>query len=267
MRPRSTGARIACLVPSITELVFALGLGDAMVARTGFCVHPRGSVRSVPKIGGTKDPDLDALRALAPTHLIVNVDENRRDVVDAARAFVAHVIVTHPQAPQDNVRLYRLLGAIFGREAQAQALVAQLEAASSALARAVAGLPRERVLYLIWRKPWMGVAPHTYIGATLAAAGWDVIVAADASARYPVLADADPAWTEAQRILVSSEPYAFRERDAQAIARERSRPALLVDGEMTSWYGPRAIEGLTYLARLRRELAQRRGPPAGGPSH
>src|SRR3982750_4583053 len=86
--------RIACLVPSITELLFALDLGAHVVARTGFCVHPHDAVRRVPKIGGTKDPDLAALRALAPTHLIVNVDENRREVVEEAVRFIPHVVVT-----------------------------------------------------------------------------------------------------------------------------------------------------------------------------
>ena len=82
--------RIASLVPSLTELLFALDSADCVVARTGFCVHPR-EARRVPKVGGTKDPDLARLRELRPTHLVVNVDENRREVVDAARAFVPHV--------------------------------------------------------------------------------------------------------------------------------------------------------------------------------
>src|SRR5436305_9972900 len=93
--PAADDARIACLVPSLTELLFALDLGAQVVARTGFCIHPRDAVRRVPKIGGTKDPDLVALRALAPTHLIVNVDENRREVVEEAARFVPHVVVTH----------------------------------------------------------------------------------------------------------------------------------------------------------------------------
>lgn len=248
-------ARIACLVPSITELLFALDLGGEVVARTGFCVHPRGAVRRVPKVGGTKDPDLARLQALAPTHLIVNVDENRREVVDATRAFVPHVIVTHPQEPEDNVRLYRLLGAIFGRRAAADRLAETFTAALTALRAAVAPLPREPVLYLIWRKPWMTVAPETYIGATLAAAGWDVVPLATCSGRYPALDEDDGAWQRARRILVSSEPFAFRARDAQAIAQAKDRPAHLIDGEMTSWYGPRAIAGLHYLAALREEIA------------
>ena len=113
-RRAGPSARIACLVPSLTELLFALDLGAQVVARTGFCVHPRVLVRRVPKVGGTKDVDLEALRAARPTHLVVNVDENRREVVDAARAFVPHVIVTHPLVHEDNRRLYALFGAMFG---------------------------------------------------------------------------------------------------------------------------------------------------------
>src|SRR4029453_17131576 len=90
--------RIASLVPSLTELLFALGLGESVVARTGFCVHPKPEVARVPKVGGTKDPDLTRLAKLAPTHLVVNVDENRREVVDAARAFVPHIVATPPMA-------------------------------------------------------------------------------------------------------------------------------------------------------------------------
>ncbi len=245
--------RIACLVPSLTELLFALNLSEHVVARTGFCVHPREAVKSVPKIGGTKDPDLDRLRALSPTHLIVNVDENRREVVDAARTFVANIIVTHPLKPHDNVRLFRLIGAIFDRRAAAERLVAAYVEAAAELDTSAAQWPRERVLYLIWRKPWMTVARDTYVSATLARAGWDTMPA-QTTQRYPAIADDDTAWRDAQRILVSSEPYAFRARDAAALAARWQRPAHLIDGEWTSWYGPRAIEATRSLAQFRAAL-------------
>jgi ABC-type Fe3+-hydroxamate transport system substrate-binding protein len=248
--PAGARPRIASLVPSLTELLFALDLGDCVVARTGFCVHPRPAVKRVARIGGTKDPDLDALRALAPTHLVVNVDENRREVVEAAARFVPHVIVTHPAAPDDNPRLYALFGAVFDRAAAAAALAARYAQARAELDRAVAPLARERVLYLIWRKPWMTVARDTYVSATLAAAGLDT-VPERAAKRYPEVADDGPEWRAAQRILLSSEPYAFRAADAAALARAHATPATLIDGEWTSWYGPRAIEGLRALARFR----------------
>ncbi len=247
--PATAGARIACLVPSLTELLFDMGLGGQVVGRTGFCVHPRAA-RAVPKVGGTKDPDLARLRELAPTHLVVNVDENRREDVEAARAFVPHVIVTHPQAPADNARLYALFGAIFDRRDEAVALERELDVALDAARAATRALPRERVLYLIWRKPWMTVARDTYLGATLAFVGWDTLPAAPAR-RYPAVADDAPEWSEAQRILLSTEPYAFRASDAQALAAARDKPVHLVDGEHTSWYGSRAIAGLHALAALR----------------
>ena len=95
--PRAAAdCRIVSLVPSLTELLFALGLGARIVGRTGFCIHPREAVRAVPKLGGTKDVNLDRLRALQPTHVILNIDENEAPLADALRATVPHVIVTHP---------------------------------------------------------------------------------------------------------------------------------------------------------------------------
>ena len=111
------------------------------------------------------------------------------------------------------------------------------------------------MLYLVWRDPWMTVARSTYVSATLARVGWDTLPA-EAGARYPAIGEDDPAWTGAQRILLSTEPYAFRARDAEALARRTGKSAHLVDGEWTSWYGPRAGAGLVALAGLRGTLAR-----------
>ena len=235
--------RIACLVPSVTETLFALGLGDRVVARTGFCIHPRETVRRVPRVGGTKDPDLAKLRALAPTHLVVNVDENRREDVDAAREFIASVVVTHPMGPADNPRLFALLGAIFDRRDDAAKLASDARASLDALQARASTLSRERVLYLIWRKPWMTVSRDTYVSRTLGAAGFDTLPV-EAGVRYPQVDDAD-------RVLLSTEPYAFRERDAAALREGLRKPVDLIDGEWTSWYGVRAIAGLRGLGNYR----------------
>src|SRR5213592_3497021 len=92
--------RIASLVPSLTELLIVLGLREHLVARTGFCIHPADAVRDIPKVGGTKDVNLAKLRRLAPTHVLVNVDENRLETAEALREFVPEVIVTHPSRPE-----------------------------------------------------------------------------------------------------------------------------------------------------------------------
>jgi len=256
--PAGADARIVSLVPSITELLFALGLERQIVGRTGFCVHPRDKVGNVPKVGGTKAVRIEAVRALQPTHLIVNIDENERDTVEQLRTFVPHVVVTHPQTPQDNLSLYTLLGAIFDREEQARHLAAALqtrlnEAASHSFAA-------QNVLYLIWREPWMTVARDTYISAMLRLVNWhtlpDVQGGTAGAGRYPSFefhgAGRAPWLAGVERILLSSEPYRFTQAHCDALKRDPylgGRRIELIDGEMVSWYGVRAIEGIAYLMR------------------
>lgn len=257
-------ARIVSLVPSITELVCDLGLAPQLVGRTGFCVHPRGTVKSIPKVGGTKDVDLERLRALAPTHVIVNVDENRKETAEAIARFVPRVIVTHPLDPRDNLALYRLLGGIFGREREAEALCARFEDAFAAAERAAAGFAPQRVLYLIWRDPWMTVARDTYIARTLALVNWQT-VPERTSTRYPEIALDRRTLAGVDVVLASSEPYMFRERhvaELAALPMLAGKRVALIDGEMTSWYGSRAIAGLGYMPRFRRALETR--PPHHG---
>jgi len=262
--PHRGPARIVSLVPSLTELLCELGLAGELVGRTGFCIHPQAVLKSVPKLGGTKDVNLARLRELAPTHVIVNIDENRRECVEEIAAWVPHMIVTHPCAPEHNLDLYRLIGGVFGREVQAQRLAAELTQAL-AEARAVgASLPREKVLYLIWREPWMTVARSTYISATLATVGWDTLPAAD-TPRYPAF-EWDEAWLrDVARVFLSSEPYRFRDTHRAGMVALTGRPVALIDGEMSSWYGSRAVAGLRYLTALRRELAGQRGAGGAGP--
>jgi ABC-type Fe3+-hydroxamate transport system substrate-binding protein len=235
------------LVPSITELLCDLGLARQLVGRTGFCIHPRETVRTITKVGGTKDVKLDKIRALAPTHVVVNIDENRRETAEALAEFVPHVIVTHPQSPRDNLPLYRLLGAIFSRDAAADELCAAFEAAYARAARP--SRPPQNVLYLIWRDPWMTVAPDTYIAQTLALINWRTVPVQTAD-RYPQIKLEAFAGT-VQRVLLSSEPYHFQEHHISEItALVDGADVSLIDGEMTSWYGSRAIRGLGYVADL-----------------
>ncbi len=252
-------ARIVSLVPSLTELICDLGLAAQLVGRTGFCVHPRETLKRIPKVGGTKDVNLAKVRALAPTHALLNIDENERPAAAALAQFVPHLIVTHPLAPLDNPPLYRLIGGIFGREQAAEALCAQFQQAHAALASAARAWPRQRVLYLIWKDPWMTVARDTYISRTLALAGWDTLPA-NATARYPQVKLDEALLRHAQLVLLSSEPYRFRDRDLaqlRALPVMRGKTAALIDGEAASWYGSRAIAGLNTLRGLRQKLSGR----------
>ena len=260
--------RIASLVPSLTELVFALGLGDRLVARTGFCIHPKEQVAGVAKVGGTKDVRLERLRRLAPTHVLVNIDENRRETIDAVRAWGAaapEIVVTHPLDPDDNLALVDQLAATFAGEpgvaASAEALRRDL--AVELAATTASGRPERRVLYLIWHRPWMTVARDTYLSRMLARIGWQTLPDATGgfagAARYPALAGSERWLADVDEVLLSSEPFAFSAEHARAA--QAMCPAARVrrvDGELLGWYGVRAVAGLRYL----RALADDNGAPA-----
>jgi hypothetical protein len=227
------------------------------VARTGYCIHPAETVASIAKVGGTKDVNLDKLRRLAPTHVVVNIDENRLETVEALRGFVPAVLVTHPCGPQDVPGLIGQMVAAFGAEPgvtdRAAALTAELSCELGATG------PRQRtavpVLYLIWREPWMTVARDTYIARMLACIDWCTLPAVDGGghgvARYPVIRGDEPWLAEVAQVLLSSEPYAFTAEHltlAQALCPQAQ--VRLVDGELLSWYGARTAAGLRYLRGL-----------------
>ena len=244
-------ARIVSLVPSITELLCDLGLASQLVGRTGFCIHPKAVVADIPKVGGTKDVNLEKIRKLAPTHVVVNIDENEKPTVDALAQFVPHVVVTHPLVPQDNLALARLMGGIFGAREKAEAWCAAF-AEELARLRALPAGPARTVLYCIWQDPWMSVSKDTYIAAMLAELGWRV--PGLGAARYPRFE-----WSEAlvdglDAVLLSTEPYRFTEAHADALEKQVGIPVLLVDGEMMSWYGSRALAGLRYLREVKTML-------------
>jgi hypothetical protein len=242
--------RIVSLVPSITELLCDLDLSEQVVGRTGFCIHPWETVKEIPKVGGTKDLKFDRIRELEPTHVVVNVDENRKEDAEALAEFIPNVVVTHPLGPRDNLDLYRQMGREFDRGPEAEAMCERFEAA---LARVEDG-PEQRVLYLIWRDPWMTISRETYISQTLGIFNWQTqpsvlgnpVGDKGQRVRYPEVDLAD--FSEVDRVLLSSEPFHFKDHHVAEVAKcLPGAEVSLIDGEMTSWYGSRAIAGLDYL--------------------
>jgi ABC-type Fe3+-hydroxamate transport system substrate-binding protein len=249
--------RIASLVPSLTELVVELGLLHQLVARTGFCIHPGGDLRAVPKVGGTKDVNLSKLEQLAPTHVLVNVDENRLDTVQALRSLGAEIVVTHPCSPEDNLDLVDQLAQAFAAQ---PGVAERAQALSLALRQELQltqpeGRPAQRVLYLIWHDPWMTVARDTYLSRMFARIGWQTLPERTGgyagAARYPTVTGDEPWLGAVERVLLSSEPFAFQDRHhAAAQALCPAARVIRVDGELLSWYDSRAVAGLRYLRTL-----------------
>ena len=242
-------ARIVSLVPSITELLCDLGLAAQLIGRTGFCIHPKETVRTIPKVGGTKDVNLEQLRELAPSHVIVNIDENERPLYEALCEFVPHVFVTHPITPRDNLALFHSLGSLFGKEQRAEELVEEFEAHFAALGEK-GSYPEQTILYLIWKNPWMAVNQETYIAEMLQLINWHLTCGLHDD-RYPEVSLSEFAG-KVDRVLLSSEPYSFREKHLAEVKNMMGSQTTveLVDGEMLSWYGSRAIPGLDYLCTL-----------------
>ncbi len=265
-RPAGAKARIVSLVPSITELLFTLGLGDRVVGRTTFCVHPEDRVAGVTRVGGTKTPKIDRIRSLEPTHVIVNIDENDRERVEEIARFVPRVIVTHPLGPRDNPGLFRLLGYVFDAEAVAETLVQEFESALRRMEESAALLPPLRVLYLIWRKPWMTISRATYISRVLALARWQSVGGNEV--RYPEIELNPSLASEIDLVLLASEPFPFKPRHMEEVRDALgSGPVVeIIDAEMVSWYGSRAIPGLHYLRDFAPRIAARaKGAAAARP--
>jgi len=251
--------RIVSLVPSLTELLFDFDLGGVVVGRTDFCRHPAARIGAVPSVGGTKTVDRATLAALVPTHVIVNVDETPRALYDQLIADGYRVIVTHPCAVEDNLRLYRLIGGLFDRGPAADARVGGLEAALAEAVAARTALPQRSVLYLIWRKPWMTVDRTTYISQMLAHVNW-LTVPARSVDRYPSIEMDETLLSQVDLVLFASEPFPFSEKRVAQFRADfpaHAGKAVSIDGEMISWYGSRAIAGLRYALQLARKLRDR----------
>jgi ABC-type Fe3+-hydroxamate transport system substrate-binding protein len=252
--------RIASLVPSLTETLFALGLGEQLVARTGYCIHPAPAVKAIAKVGGTKDVNLAKLAALRPNHVLLNRDENTLATLAAVQAFMPlpQILANHPLEPLDNLAVFRELGDAFNVREAAEQLCQQFQLAYDA---AIAHhWPPKKVLYLIWQDPWMSVASNTYISQTLALFGLhtspSVVGETVGATRYPVIDDLATCVQAhgIDAVLLSTEPYSFKDSHCAALRAQLGVPVHLVNGEYTSWYGSRAIEALPALATWRKTL-------------
>ena len=239
-------------MPSLTELLFALGLGPQVVGRTMYCVHPEDWVEGVPSVGGTKKVSMEKVSALRPTHAVVNIDETPKELAGDLADRGIRVVTTHPVEVADNIPLFKLLGGVFGAGARAQTLSTDFERAYRRVTTKLGRGPNRRVLDLIWKDPWMTVSADTYVSSMLSLIGWRTI-GDEKDQRYPEIKLSDALLADADLVLFSSEPFAFTEAhvaEFRSVHPADAEKARLVDGQLLSWYGPRAIAGLGYLQDL-----------------
>lgn len=249
--------RIISLVPSQTELLHDLGLGERVVGITKFCIHPQGWFHGKTRVGGPKKVDLEKVRALCPDLIIGNKEEQTKaDVELLAREFPTWMSDIHDL--DGALEMIGQVGMLCNAEAQAQELNARIASGFETLiplARPV------RTAYLIWRNPYMAVGGGTFINAVLQRCGL-VNVFAHAADRYPVVSAAEGAphgfVPAPELVLLSSEPYPFKEVHAAEVRALLPRAkVLLVDGEPFTWYGSRLLHSPGYFMRLLQGLRGR----------
>jgi ABC-type Fe3+-hydroxamate transport system substrate-binding protein len=228
--------RVVSLVPSITETLFDLGAGDAVVGVTDFCIFPPGL--ALPRVGGTKNPRVDEIRALAPELVHMNLEENLKRHGEAIEAF-APVYVSEPKSVDDVAELLAQLGAIHEREERADVLVRELREAERAL-------PQRAFTFAvpIWKQPWMWCGGDTYVSRLVERAGGRNVLSD--RTRYPQLELEDVLAMKPDVIFLPDEPYAFTADDATLI--RGARVVGPFPGHLFTWHGTRTTLGLRFLA-------------------
>lgn len=253
--------RIVSLVPSITESLFDIDLGDRVIGVTDYCVRPADKVAQIPKVGGTKDVRVKDVIDLRPDLVIANREENTRAVVEVLQAAGLTVWVTYPETVRDSLDLLWELVRRFNKPLQGHRLAALEKACEWAAAAAENARPT-RVFCPIWRSDdwWMTISGRTYVSDLLRVCGGENVFSSLAGqkgeTRYPRVGLADILAARPEVILLPSEPYAFGQSDAEFWLAQPDLPAALnnrvhlVDGSLLTWHGTRLAKALQEIPVL-----------------
>ncbi|MEP7165989.1 MAG: helical backbone metal receptor [Ferruginibacter sp.] len=245
-------SRIISLVPSQTELLHYLGLEDETIAITKFCVHPEAWFRNKTRIGGTKAIDIEKIRTLNPDLIIANKEENVKEQVEMlAEDFP--VCVTDVNNLTDAYRVINDIGILTNRQKAASELVDIINMRFDPLIQTANTKNRIPVAYLIWKDPYMTIGGDTFISSMLETVGLRNIFADQT--RYPEITVAQLKTRNCELILLSSEPYPFKQKHINELQKELpGTRIILADGEMFSWYGSRLLLAPDYFMTLMSEL-------------
>lgn len=240
--------RIVSTVPSQTALLDYLGLERETVGITAYCTQPKHWLKEKDVIGGTKDLQIEKIKALLPDLILSNKEENVRQQIEVLAADYP-VWLSAIESVEDALAMIWEVGQLTGRSAKADELLKGIDKRRKALPQA----PKKiRTAFFIWQDPYMLAGPQTFIHAMLEAFGLENAVPAG-SERYPVYSEAEIMALDLDLILLSSEPYAFTTKDLHRVS-AWAKKSKMVDGSFFSWYGPRMLPALDYGQRLLAEL-------------
>lgn len=235
--------RIVSLVPSQTELLYDLGLDKEVAGITKFCIHPADWRKHKTIIGGTKQFDIEAIHKLKPDLIIGNKEENYQQGIETLMRDYP-VWMSDIYKLEDAFTMIEQIGMLTNKQERAGQLVHEIQEQFSTIKK----FNGQKVLYLIWRKPWMAAGQNTFINNMLTLSGLVNCVTVN---RYPELSTAAIEQLNPNFIFLSSEPYPFKEDHAADLKRILpDTKIVLVDGELFSWYGSRLLKFPTYLQSL-----------------
>jgi len=240
--------RIISIVPSQTELLFDLGLGQEIVGITKFCIHPKDRVKSKIKIGGTKKLNINLIKELKPDLIIGNKEENEKSQIEELMQ-VFPVWMSDIADLDDAVDMIERIGELVGKNSEAKKMVQTINSGFFNLNIESQGL---KVAYLIWRKPCMVAGKGTFIDDMLQKCG---LTNAFDTERYPEVSAEQIISAKPDVVLLSSEPYPFKEKHITEFKQLMPDAYVkLVDGELFSWYGSRLLHAPAYFKKLVNEL-------------
>ena len=235
--------RIVSLVPSQTELLFDLGLDEQVIGITKFCVHPEDWLKTKTIVGGTKKLRLDRIDELKPDLIIGNKEENmQEDIATLEKKWP--VWMSDVTDIESALQMIHSIAVITERKTQGDEIIRSVRQSLSTLPL----FEPLRTIYFIWNDPWMVAGKNTFIDSMITSTG---LVNAVESSRYPELTDQQVIDLNPEIVLLSSEPFPFKEIHIQKLqAILPNAKVLMVDGEMFSWYGSRMRLAGEYLKQL-----------------
>ena len=249
IRLEETPKRIICLVPSLTELLYDLGLGDSVVGITKFCIHPESWFENKTRVGGTKTVKHDKIARIKPDLIIANKEENTKEDVELLQKDY-NVYVSDIFDIKDAIEFITQIGIITKTENKAT----ELNNVINTEFKGVKDLFKSKsIAYFIWRKPYMLAGSNNIINHILEHIGLTNLIKEE---RYPAMEETDLKEIKPDYIFLSSEPYPFKEKHIEEFQEIFPKSKIItVDGEMFSWYGSRLCYAPKYYKTLKTSLS------------
>ncbi|WP_296384893.1 helical backbone metal receptor [Winogradskyella sp.] len=243
-----TPKRIISLVPSQTELLVDLDLEDSIVGVTKFCIHPMHLRMSKAVVGGTKQINIDKIKALRPDIILCNKEENTKAIIDELEK-IAPIHISDIYNLKESYELIKMYGEIFKVEEKASSIIFNIQNERKQFQSKIKKKQQFKVAYFIWKKPWMVAASDTFIDVMINEAGFQN--AFKDEKRYPEIDLDNSKLKEADLIFLSSEPFPFKDEHILKLKSQFPEKTIkIVDGELFSWYGSRLLKSFKCFEKL-----------------